>query len=173
MRAWRYNENMKKLLLTFIIGGALGVIGGAGGMLIVYPFIFPPPEVNETVSADVAGAFFGETEFREGVAGQDAGHWGRGGVKLYRGDNNKVVVEFQGDFEVGPGPNFWIYLNSRAGIETEDDFNQDKERLKTQKIKSFKGSQIYEIDADKFSEARALTIWCDTFGQYIASADLP
>ena len=65
---------MKKALIGFLAGGILGALAGAGGMLLAFPFLFPPAEVNETVAA-IAGrdvAALVETRFREGVAGQDA-----------------------------------------------------------------------------------------------------
>lgn len=162
---------MKKALIFFVFGGALGAIAGAGGMLIAFPFLFPPPPANETVKAGLEP--IGETHFREESAGQDAGHWGRGGVRFYRDEDGAVFAELQADFEVGPGPNFWLYLNGRAGVENEEDFLSDEARIKTHKIKSFRGSQVYKLHAQEFANARALTIWCESFNQYIASADLP
>lgn len=162
---------MKKALLFFVLGGALGAVAGAGGMLIAFPFFFPPPQVNETARAGLE--LLGETRFREDSDGQDAGHWGRGGVRFYRDEDGSVLAELQEDFEVGPGPNFWLYLNGREGVEDEEDFFADEDRIKTHKLKSFGGSQVYKLDADDFEDARALTIWCESFNQYIASADLP
>ena len=160
-----------KSFAFFVLGGILGVVAGAGGMLVVFPFIFPPPQVDETAAAGLA--LVGETRFREDSSGQDAGHWGRGGVKFYRDADGAIVAELQTDFEVGPGPNFWLYLNSESGIEDEKDFYADESRIKTHKLKSFGGSQVYKLKADEFAEARAFTIWCESFGQYIASADIP
>ena len=37
---------MKKLIATFIGGGVLGFIAGAGLMLIIFPFLFPPAPVD-------------------------------------------------------------------------------------------------------------------------------
>ena len=162
---------MIKKALIFFVGGALGAVAGAGGMLIAFPFLFPPAAVNESAAAGLE--LLGETRFREDSAGQDAGHWGRGGVRFYRDKDGGVVAELQSDFEVGPGPNFWLYLNTAAGVENEDDFLADEGRIKTHKIKSFNGSQVYKLDATEFANARAFTIWCESFNQYIASADLP
>lgn len=164
---------MKKTLIFFVLGGMLGLIGGAGGMLIAFPFIFPPAAVNETVSASVAAGLIGRSHFREGVGGQDGGHWGRGGIKVYHDEDGAVLVEFQENFEVGAGPNFWLYLNSRGDIDNEDDFLADSARLRLQKIKSFTGSQVYKLDAAQYAAAASLTIWCESFNQYIASANLP
>ena len=162
-------------LAGIVIGGIIGIAGGAGGMLVAFPFLFPPPAVNETVAA-MAGrdvAVLEETRFREGTAGQDAAHWGRGGVRAYRSDDGDVLIELQPDFEVGPGPNFWVYLNTRSGIDDEADFEADGGRRQVARLKSFTGSQVYRVDADAFGAAGAVTIWCESFGQYIASADLP
>ena len=165
---------MKKAFPVLLAGGVLGALAGAGGMLLAYPFLFPPPEVNETVAA-IAGrevTALVETRFREGVSGQDAAHWGRGGVHAYRAQDGGVLIELQQDFEVGPGPNFWVYLNTGSAIDDEGDFEADEGRQRIAKLKSFTGSQVYAADAELFADAGAVTIWCESFGQYIASADL-
>lgn len=159
-------------LVFFLIGGILGVAAGAGGMLIAFPFIFPPPAVNETVSAMAADSLLLATRFREDSAGQDPGHWGRGGVKVYSGQDGEVILELQADFEVGAGPNFWLYFNTVADVEKENDFYKDSARIKLAKLKSFTGSQVYSVKAADYEQARSLTIWCESFGQYIASANL-
>ena len=101
-----------RALTIFISGGIIGFIGGLGVMLVLFPFIFPPEPVNEKFSTIEENHLILETSFREEVSGQDSVHWGRGSIKIYKisGSNNHVF-EFQDDFEVGPGPNFWIYLN--------------------------------------------------------------
>ena len=162
---------MKKALLFFVLGGIGGAVAGSGAMLVAFPFLFPPAEVNETAppQAELAG----ETRFREDSSGQDAGHWARGGIKIYRGEGGEMLAELQGDFEAGPGPNFWLYVNANSGVEDEGDFLADDGRIKIAKLKSFKGSQVYALTAEQFAAAKALTIWCESFSQYIASADLP
>ena len=163
-----------RFLLGFFIGGIGGVVAGAGLMLVVFPFLFPPPMVNETVAGtyDIQPILAAETSFRQNVPGQDAAHWGRGDVKVYQRSVDKYVIEFQPNFEVGPGPNFWIYLNSEADIDDEKDFDDDDDRLRLTKIKSFQGSQLYEVPAAAIKNAKAITIWCESFGQYIASANI-
>ena len=163
---------MIKNLLFFIGGGVLGVIAGAGAMLIAFPYIFPPPAVNETVDAMAADSLLLEGAFRQDAPGQDAAHWGKGGLKVYRGKDGGILLELQGDFEVGPGPNFWLYLNSKADIDDENDFYTDGDRVKIAKLKSFSGSQVYAVSAEQYAQAKSLTIWCESFGQYIASANL-
>ena len=66
-----------------------------------------------------------------------------------------LVLELQEDFEVGPGPNFWLYLNTRADVEEEKDFNADKGRIKVAKIKSFTGSQVYVLDKSDLRQGKS------------------
>ena len=161
-------------MLKYSVVFVCGLVLGAGVMLIAYPFVFKPPVVNESV-ADFAGFDVKQPVFkaqiREDASGQDPIHWGRGSIAIHRALDGNYLVEFQDDFEVGPGPNFWLYLNSVASIDDEAQFNADDERLKIAKLKSFTGSQVYHIDRETLEESKALTIWCESFGQYIASAD--
>lgn len=167
---------MGRILIAFVAGVALGLSVGAFVMLVAFPYLFPSPQVNETVSG-ISGvdtlAPFASTRLREDAPGQDRVHWGRGGIKFYQVQDGDVLMEFQPDFEVGPGPDFWIYLNGRASIDDENDFKADSDRVKIAKLKSFTGSQVYAVKARWFAKARAVTVWCETFGQYIASADFP
>lgn len=164
---------MNKSLLFFIYGIILGGIGGVGVMLIAFPYLFPPPQVNETVQAMVANPnAIAQTKFRSDVKGQDQVHWGKGDIKIYL-NNDTVLLEFQSNFEVGPGPDFWVYLNSQSNIDTEQDFVNDDQQVVIQKLKSFKGSQVYTINRSDYDRAKSVTIWCRTFNQYIASANLP
>ena len=121
---------MKRFVVGFLVGGLLGVGGGAGVMLIAFPFLFPPPEVNETVSAmsaESANAVVGESVFREGVAGQDPAHWGKGGVKFYRAEDGGVLMELQADFEVGPGRTFGFISTPKTGLMTRRRFKPTRD----------------------------------------------
>jgi len=161
-------------MFKFLFGGILGFAGGAFAMLIVFPFIFPPPEVNETfaMAAEAQTELAAEGRFAEDSPGRDAAHWGMGSLKVYDVPGDLLILEIQSDFEVGPGPNFWIYLNKTSPIGEENDFKRDAERFKVAKLKSFAGSQVYEIDRAQFESAEAITIWCESFNQFIASAEL-
>lgn len=163
---------MKIAALALLAGGILGFAAGAGAMLIAFPFLFPPAPVDETVSGRAALMPLGEGRFREDSPGQDGAHWGRGGIRLYL-DGEQVLIELQPDFVVGPGPNFWLYLNSRHNIEDEADFQADEGRVRLSKIKSFTGSQVYRANVRQMAAAASLTVWCDSFDEYIASANLP
>jgi hypothetical protein len=164
---------MKSRFVAFVAGGMLGVLAGAGGMLIAFPFLFPPPIANDAAPtpADASASTKINFTFDQNAPGRDPVHWanGTGGViRTAQGD----VLRLNGDFEAGPGPNFWIYLNSRA-VGEEKDFNADGARVRIAPLKSFKGAQNFllpaGLDPTKF---HTVTIWCESFGVYIGSGAL-
>ena len=162
---------MLKTLLWLSVGLAFGFAGGAGFVLYKYPFWFPPGVVDEDVDIGEVKALLADTSFRSDEYGQDDLHWGRGGVKVYFMESGEILMELQDDFVVGPGPDFWVYLNREAGVDDEDDFEEDDGRIRVAKLKSFEKSQVYALRVEDFENAEAVTIWCERFGQYIASAD--
>jgi hypothetical protein len=167
---------MKSKGVVFVLGGLLGMIAGAGGMLIAFPYLFPPPIANDAapkVAAvqDAAAPSDLRFEFDKNAPGRDPVHWANGTgavIKTAQGE----VLRLNGDFEAGPGPNFWVYLNRRA-VGEEKDFNADTGRVRIAPLKSFKGAQNFMLteglDAAKF---HTVTIWCESFGAYIASGAL-
>ena len=139
-------------------------------MLLVYPFLFPPPVVNEQIlnmsskEKVLVGQFIHPNP-------SDPVHWGKGGVSIYRSkDSGEVFLET--DFEVGPGPAYHVYLSSGKRIRNNDDF---KAAVNTDlgKLKSFEGSQIYVIPTGVNQDnVASVVIWCEVFGQLISSASL-
>ncbi len=165
---------MKKIVLSLAAGVAVGFVAGAGSMLIAFPYLFPPPVVNESLEQLGGGA--SETTlysgvFREDAPGQDFAHWAKGGIRVVQVSNDNVVIHLKSDFEASPGPNYWVYLNSRTGIDEEADFLADEQRVRLAKLRSFRGSQVYPVSMNQLSDKQALTVWCETFDQYIGSAD--
>ena len=172
----RMGASMKNRFFIFVAGGALGFAGGALAMLLAFPFLFMNEAGNEAALAEEISSTRAAARFDEGAPGQDAAHWGKGELKIYEAAGGGYILELQKDFEVGPGPNFWIYANSKADIGDEADFNQDEGRVRLAKLKNFRGSQVYQLGGkagEALAGARAITIWCESFGQYIASANLP
>jgi hypothetical protein len=84
-------------------GGVLGVIAGAGGMLIAFPFIFPPPVVSERPPTGTATSQIGAFRFDEEAPGHDLVHWAIGSGGLYRVDR-MTVIRFGEDFRGGLAP---------------------------------------------------------------------
>jgi hypothetical protein len=164
---------LRSRLVTFVLGAVLGAGGGAAAMLIAFPFLFPPPVAADAPPQPLAGAQAQRIAltFDQNAPGRDPAHWANGTGQIVR-TGQGWVLRFEGDFEAGPGPNFWIYLNTR-GTGEEKDFLADTGRVKITPIKSFKGAQNFvlpaNIDPTRF---HTVTIWCESFGVYIGSAAL-
>jgi hypothetical protein len=158
--------------IAFLMGGFVGFIAGAGGMLIAFPFLFPLPVVAET-APDAANVLqIGTFKFDETAPGRDAVHWANGTGALYRTDGD-VVLRFDETFEAGPGPNYWIYLNTTP-VGEEAAFNADAGRVKIAPLKSFTGGQNFTVPAGlDIAKFHTVTIWCESFSVYIGSAALP
>lgn len=160
----------------FLVGIVIGLAAGAGGMLIAFPFLFPPPVVAESApgaaSGDTAPELAGTFRFDEMAPGRDGIHWANGTGGIYR-DGAMTVLRLDDNFETGPGPDYWVYLNT-SPVGEESDFTADAERLKVAPLKSFSGGQNYMLPADVLIEDfHTVTIWCEAFGAYIGSAPLP
>lgn len=162
--------------LGFIAGLVVGGAAGTGGMLVAFPFIFPPPVVAdkapEVTGGEANAALLGSFRFDEMAEGRDLIHWANGSGGVYR-DGEMTVLRFDDSFEAGPGPNYWIYLNT-VPVGEEDAFKADAGRLKLAPLKSFSGAQNYLLPADvRIEDFHTVTVWCESFGVYIGSAVLP
>lgn len=159
-----------RTVIAFLVGAVLGVVAGAGGMLIAFPFLFPPPVVAE--KAPAAASQIGTFQFDETAPGRDAVHWANGTGSLYRADG-MTLLRFDDTFEAGPGPNYWIYLNTTP-VRDAAAFNADAGRVKIAQLKSFTGGQNYALPPDlDLARFHTVTIWCESFSVYIGSAVLP
>ncbi len=165
--------SLRTHLLSFVLGGLLGAAAGAFGMLIAFPFLFPPPPAADAAPALAASATAPAATFRfdENAAGRDSVHWANGTGSVLKTEAG-WVLRLEGDFKAGPGPNYWIYLNTRA-VGEEDAFTADSGRVRLAKLRAFEGAQNYVlpagIDPGKF---HTVTIWCESFSQYIGSGAL-
>ncbi len=160
------NKTVIYVVLALILGSAIG----AFAMLLAFPFLFPPAEVNETIAdldsktATTAGRFIHPDP-------DDRLHWGKGGVTVYAGDGQYEVL-LEDDFEVGPGPDYYVYLSDGAAIRSNADF-ENAANTSIGRLKSFSGSQVYAVPAGvDFDSARSVVVWCRTFSMLITSAEL-
>jgi hypothetical protein len=161
-----------KLALAVLTGAVLGAIGGAGGMLIAFPFLFPPPVVAERAPSGAAVGQIGALQFDEQAPGRDLVHWANGSGGVYR-VGGATVIRFGDDFKAGPGPNYWIYLNT-VPVGDAASFKADAGRVRIAQLKSFTGGQNYVLPSDiELGRFHTVTIWCESFSVYIGSAGLP
>ena len=162
----------KWLAVAFLAGAVLGAIAGAGGMLIAFPFLFPPPVVAERAPDAAAASQVGTFKFDEQAPGRDLVHWANGSGGVYRAGGS-TVIRFGDDFQAGPGPNYWIYLNT-VPVGDSASFKADKGRVRIAQLKSFTGGQNYVLPpGTELGRFHTVTIWCESFSVYIGSAVLP
>jgi hypothetical protein len=158
---------MKKSIIIFVAGGLLGTAAGFALGIFVYPFFFLSDIVAQervdrkaTGSPVAAGAFIHANP-------KDPFHYGKGRVTVYR-----ELLHLEGDFEVGPGPKFHVYLvpekNVIASTNVAKTMYVDLGRLK-----AFKGSQNYPVPAGvDLARYGSVVIWCEQFGVLISPAAL-
>ncbi len=146
-------------LLGAVVGTGLGVALG----FFLFPYVFPPPPAAETLTAAelvAAGTFIH-------VDPSDPIHWGRGKVNVYEN-----VVFLEPDFEVGPGPDFHVYLVPVADVRNAEQVEKAM-YVDLGRLRAFKGSQRYSIpvgvDLKNYS---SVVIWCQRFAVLISPADL-
>jgi hypothetical protein len=156
---WRY-------LTVFFVGGALGTGFGVALGFFLFPYVFPPPEAMEALSASETTAVVARGAFIH-ASPSDPIHYGKGRVTVYA-----RTVFLEADFEVGPGPKFHVYLVPKPMIRRSSDVAgtmfADLGRLR-----AFKGSQKYAIpNGLDLSKYPSVVIWCAEFGVLISPADL-
>ena len=114
-------------------------------------------------------------EFNPDAEDSDRFHRGSGGVSLLNFDGiNKIV--FEEDFEVTNGPDYKLYLLEAQGVETEARFEELRDSGDGKiiaEVKQFDGFQTFEVPEDiDPDEIGSLVIWCESFSEFITSADL-
>ena len=152
--------------VSFVIGGLLGVAAGFAVGIFVYPYLF----LTDIVGTDKVDAAARQVVARGSFIHanpSDPIHYGSGDVTIYRD-----LVHLEGNFEVGPGPKYHVYL------VPEREVKPDTEVAKTMfvdlgRLRAFKGSQNYEL-AEGVDLARfpSVVIWCEQFGVLISPAAL-
>jgi hypothetical protein len=170
---------LRSRLATFVYG----FVAGTGLMLFAFPFLFPPAVASDppprpvaavastsgaaAIDAAAIGAGPGFA-FDEHAPGRDPLHWANGTGRFERTAEG-WVLRLEGDFRAGPGPDFWIYLNTRS-VGDERDFRADQGRVKLTRLRSFSGAQNYLLPPGLEPAAfHTVTIWCERFGMYIGS----
>ena len=152
--------------VIFLVGGVFGTGFGVAVGFFAFPYVFPPPDAAETLSAsERTGAVAKGTFIHANPS--DPIHYGKGGVSVYE---NTVFLEK--DFEVGPGPKFHVYLVPKAMVRESAHVAQTM-FVDLGRLRAFKGSQKYAIptglDLTKFD---SVVIWCEQFKVLISPADL-
>jgi hypothetical protein len=157
---------MKNVLIGVLFGIILGGAGGFAAGIFVFPYIFPPPPVNEVVLDKDKRKVVARGEFIHADP-SDPVHYGGGRFTVYEG-----LLHLEADFEVGPGPKFHLYLVPEADV-TPDTLVQETMFVDLGRLKAFSGSQNYAIPAGvDIKDFKSVVIWCEQFNVLISPGNI-
>ena len=157
---------MKNVLIGVLFGVIVGGIGGFAGGVFVFPYLFPPPLVNEVVPDKASKKVIARGAFIHANP-SDPVHYGRGKLTLF-----KDLLHLEADFEVGPGPKFHVYLVPEANV-APDTRVQDTMYVDLGRLKAFAGSQNYPIpDGVNLKNYKSVAVWCEQFNVLISPAKI-
>jgi Electron transfer DM13 len=152
---------MRKLLL-FVSHFVSLALGFALGIYALPILVAPSAPSTAEVGAHASGASF-RGQFRRDLKDSDALHWGEGTVSI-----SAKSIGLVG--ELAPGPDYKLYLSPEF-VETEAEFNRLKPKMAlVADIKTFKNFLVpvpASIDPARYN---TVVVWCETFGQFISSA---
>ena len=158
---------MKKVIVTFLIGGLLGTGAGFALGIFVYPYIFLADIVATDKVEDKAARKVVATGMFIHANPRDPIHYGKGRLTAYHD-----LVHLDGDFEVGPGPKFHVYLVPEKNVVPSTNVARTM-FVDLGRLKAFKGSQNYAVPAGvDLAKYGSVVIWCEQFGVLISPAAL-
>jgi len=158
---------MAKYILTFIVGGLLGVAAGFALGIFAYPYWF----LADIVAADKVEDRSARKVVAKGTFihanPSDPIHHGKGGVTVYAD-----LLHLESDFEVGPGPKYHVYLVPDKSVAPSTDVARTM-FVDLGRLRAFKGSQNYSVPAGvDLAKFGSVVIWCEQFGVLISPATL-
>jgi len=158
---------VKKFVITFVVGAVLGIAGGFALGIFVYPYLFLADIVatdkvkNPAARKVVAAGMFIHANPSDPI------HYGKGKVTAYLD-----LVHLEGDFEVGPGPKFHVYLVPEKNVIPSTNVSRTM-FVDLGRLRAFKGSQNYPVPAGvDLAKYGSVVIWCEQFGVLISPAAL-
>lgn len=154
----------KRSLIALLVSHLIAIAVGFALGIYALPILIAPPSPDAATVAMAAKQSLFVGEFSRDRKDSDALHWGEGEIAL-----GSESISFSG--KLAPGPDYKLYLSPQF-VETEADFNRLKPSMvRVGDIKTFDNFVLTVpagIDPSKF---KAAIIWCETFGQYITSAE--
>ena len=158
---------MRKAIVIFIVGTAFGGAAGFALGIFFYPYIFLADIVATERVDDKAARKVVATGMFVHANTRDPIHYGKGKVTAYQD-----LVHLDGDFEVGPGPKFHVYLVPEQNVIASTNVARTM-FVDLGRLKAFKGSQNYPVPAGvDLAKYGSVVIWCEQFGVLISPATL-
>lgn len=152
----------RRLLFLLLSHGLIGAAGFAAGIYTLPILIAPPAPSADQVSTAAASATYA-AEFRRDLKDSDALHWGEGRVSI-----GTEAVSLMG--KLAPGPDYKLYF-SPAFVETEADFKRLKPQMAlVGDVKTFNNFFVPVPPGVNPSSFNSVIVWCETFGEFITSA---
>lgn len=154
---------IRKLIFTFVTHAIALAIGFAAGVYTLPILIAPDGPSAVEVSTAAASAMY-SAEFRRDLEDSDALHWGEGEVFI-----GPRSISHNG--KLSPGPDYKLYLSPEF-VETETRFNLLKPSMAlVGDVKTFEGFLVSVPPGINPSDYSSVIIWCETFGEFITSAE--
>ena len=158
---------MRKSIVIFIVGALLGSTAGFALGIFVYPYIFLADIVAAERVDDKSARKIVATGMFIHANPRDPIHYGKGKLSVYQD-----LVHLEGDFEVGPGPKFHVYLVPEKNVIPSTNVARTM-YVDLGRLKAFKGSQNYPVPAGvDLAKYGSVVIWCEQFGVLISPAAL-
>ena len=158
---------MKKGIVIFVIGMVFGTAAGFALGIFVYPYIFLADIVATERVDDKSERKIVATGMFIHANPRDPIHYGKGKLTVYQD-----LVHLDGDFEVGPGPKFHVYLVPETNVIPSTNVARTM-FVDLGRLKAFKGSQNYPVPAGvDLTRYGSVVIWCEQFGVLISPATL-
>ena len=153
-----------RAVLLLVVGLIVGAAGGFAVGIVAFPYLFPPPEVNEPLIAKSEADLIARATFIHANP-SDPVHYGQGSATIYAD-----LLRLEADFKVGPGPKFHVYLVPDADV-TPDTEVEATMLVDLGRLKAFSGSQNYAIPAGiDIADYGSVVIWCEQFNVLISPA---
>lgn len=153
---------MLRWIILLSTHGLMLVIGFAAGIYLL-PILIAPAAPDAAMLAETARAATYSADFRRDLRGSDFLHWGEGTVSV-----SATQISHQG--RLAPGPDYKLYLAPEF-VEDEEQFLALKHRA--QLIGDIKTFEEFLINVPAASDIEAHTtvvVWCETFREFITSA---
>ena len=154
--------NVRTVIRSIVTHGTVGLAGFALGIYAL-PILIAPPAPSQSEVVALASQAEYRAEFHRDLKDSDTLHWGEGTVSL-----SPTLITFMG--KLAPGPDYKLYLSPKF-VETEADFNRLKPKMiQVGEIKTFENFVVKVSPDVELSNFNSVIIWCETFGQFITSA---